>query len=213
MKSISKFLVVAIWAALIYTLYRLDLLTGNIDNLNQFFDESGSYKTLIFVALSSLRIVALIPSAVFMVLGGIIFNPFESILLTLISIIISETMVYVASKVLVSSQIQSYLINKYPKLYELLLRNNTRILSLGILCPIAPSDVACFLASSTGISYRKFMTTVVFSSMPMIILYSFLGNNVVSSANNTIIIAGIIILISLYSIYLWNRAQRQRRLA
>jgi uncharacterized membrane protein YdjX (TVP38/TMEM64 family) len=213
MKKISKFLVIAIWVALIYILFRLDLLTGNIDNLNQFFDDSGSYKPLIFIALSSLRIVALIPSAVFMILGGIIFNPFEGILLTTVSVIISESMVYLASKVLVCSHIQNYLINKYPKLYELLLRNNTKILSIGILCPIAPSDVACFLASSTGLSYRKFMKTVVVSNLPMTILYSFLGNNVLSSTNNTIIIIAIIILLSGYSIYLWNRAQRQQRLA
>lgn len=130
MKRINKFLIIAVWAALIYILFRLDLLTGNMDNLNQFFNSCGSYKVLIFIALSSLRIVALIPSAVFMILGGVIFNPFEGVLLTLISVVLSETMVYLTSKILVSSSVQGLLVNKYPKLYEQLLKNNTKILAI-----------------------------------------------------------------------------------
>lgn len=213
MKKISKFLIVTIWIALIYILFKLNLLTGNMDNLNDFFSNCGNYKVLIFIALSSLRIVALIPSAVFMILGGMIFTPIEGFVLTLISVILSETIVYITSKVLVSSDIQGYFVNKYPKLYELLLGNNTKILAIGILCPIAPSDAVCFLASSTGLSYRKFILTVIAANMPMMILYSFLGGNVISSANNTTIIVAIIFVISMYSIYLWNKEQRNERLA
>jgi uncharacterized membrane protein YdjX (TVP38/TMEM64 family) len=212
-KRTSKLLIAVIWTVIIYILFKLNLLTGDADNLKQFFNNTGNYKELIFIALSSLRIAALIPSAVFMILGGMIFNPLEGIALTLISVIVSETIVYGTSKILVSSHIQDYLINKYPKLYDLLLKNNTKILAIGILCPIAPSDVACFLASSTGLNYRKFILTVIASNMPMMILYGFLGNSVLSSVNNTIIIAAIIVMISIYSVHLWNKAQREHRLA
>lgn len=213
MKRISKLSIAVIWTVIIYILFKLNLLTGDAENLKQFFNNAGSYKELIFVAVSSLRIAALIPSAVFMILGGMIFNPLEGIALTLISVILSETIVYATSKVLVSSHIQDYLINKYPKLYELLLRNNIKILSIGILCPIAPSDIACFLASSTGLNYRKFILTVIVSNMPMMILYGFLGNSVLSSVNNTIIISVIIIMISIYSVHLWNKEQKVQKLA
>lgn len=212
MKKISRFSIIAVWAGLIYILYRMNLLTGNMDNLNQFFDSCGKYKPLVFIALSSLRIAALIPSAVFMILGGMMFSPIQGFALTLISVILSETIVYIASKVLVSSGIKDYIVNKNPKLYELLIRNNTKILAIGILCPIAPSDAVCFLGSSTGLNYVKFMLTVLAANMPMMILYSFLGNSVIYSVNNTIIISGIIIAVSTYSIYLWNKAQRSHRL-
>lgn len=213
MKRIIKFLIVVVWVTLIYILFRLNLLTGNMDNLNHFFSIWCNYKALIFVVLSSLRIVALIPSAAFMVLGGMIFNPMEGFALTLISVILSETIVYATSKILVSSSIQKYLVNKYPKLYKLLIRNNIKILAIGILCPIAPSDVACFLASSSGLNYRKFILTVIIANMPMMILYSFLGNSVISSANSTVIIVAIIFAISIYSVYLWNKEQRKQILA
>lgn len=213
MKRIGKFLIVAIWITLIYMLFRLNLLTGNMDNLNHFFSGCVNYKALLFIALSSLRIAALIPSAIFMVLGGMLFRPIEGITLTLISVIISETIVYITSKVLISSCIQNYLINKYPKLYELLLKNNAKILAIGILCPIAPSDAACFLASSTGLNYRKFILVVIIANMPMMILYSFLGNSVISSSNNIIIIATVILTMSIYSIYLWRKEQRKQELA
>lgn len=213
MKKTSKFLVVAIWAALAYVLFRLNLLNGDMDNLNQFFNNYGSNKVLIFIVLASLRIVALIPSAVFMILGGILFNPLAGVVLTLISVIISETIVYVTSKILLGSQIQDNLVKKYPKLYELLLKNNKKVLAIGILCPIAPSDIACFLASSTGLNYRKFILIAIISNIPMMILYSFLGNNILSSTGNTIIVGVIIAVISIYSVYLWNKAQRVQRFA
>jgi uncharacterized membrane protein YdjX (TVP38/TMEM64 family) len=44
------------------------------------------------------------------------------------------------------------------------------------------------------------------------ILYSFLGNSVISAANNTIVIAAFIVIISIYSIYSWNKEQRKQRL-
>lgn len=209
----SKFLIGAVWAALIYILFRFNLLTGDMDNIKIFVNNCGAYKELIFIALAVMRIVAFIPSAVFMIIGGIIFNPIEGVALTFISVILSETIVYIISKILVCSNMQDYLVKRNPKLYKLLLKNNTKILAIGILCPIAPSDVACFLAGSTGLSYIKFMLTVIISNMPMMILYSFLGNNVMSSASNTIIIAAIIVVMSIYSIYLWNKEQRVNKLA
>lgn len=213
MKKISRFLIVVIWAVVAYVLFRLNLLTGDMDKINQVFNSYGDNKVLIFIALSSLRVAALIPSAVFMIMGGMLFNPWVGVLLTLISVIISETVVYTTSKILIGSQMQGNLVKKYPKLYESILRNNKKILAIGILCPIAPSDLTCFLASSTGLNYRKFILTAVIANLPMVILYSFLGNNILSSAGNTIIVVVIIAAISIYSIYLWNKSQRVQRFA
>jgi uncharacterized membrane protein YdjX (TVP38/TMEM64 family) len=202
-----------IWAVVAYVLFRLNLLTGDMDKINQVFNSYGDNKVLIFITLSSLRVAALIPSAVFMIMGGMLFNPLVGVLLTLISVIISETIVYTTSKILIGSQMQGNLVKKYPKLYESILRNNKKILAIGILCPIAPSDLTCFLASSTGLNYRKFILTAVIANLPMVILYSFLGNNILSSAGNTIIVVVIIAAISIYSIYLWNKSQRVQRFA
>lgn len=212
MKRVSKILTIIVWAYLIYVLFKLNLLTGSMDTLKEFFNSCGNYRELIFISISSLRIVALIPSAVFMILGGVIFSPFEGIILTAISLILSETIIYITSRILVGSDIQKLLVNKHPKLYQLLFKNSLKILAIGILCPIAPSDVACFLASSTGLSYRKFILTVMISNMPMMILYGFLGSSFLSSGNSIIII-GFIIMVSVYSLYLWNKEQRLEKLA
>lgn len=209
MKKISKFLIIAVWATLIYVLFKLDLINGNMNNLNKFFSSCNKYKVVLFIIFSTLRVVALMPSVMFMILGGMMFNPIEAFALTLVSILLSESIVYAVSKVLVSSGIQNYLVKKYPKTYSLLLKNNTRILAIGILCPIAPSDAACFLASSTGLNYRKYILTVVLANMPLMILYSFLGNSFIYSDNNITIIGVFILLIGSYSIYLWNKEQKQ----
>jgi uncharacterized membrane protein YdjX (TVP38/TMEM64 family) len=212
MKKLGKVLIIVVWVAIIYAFFKLNLLNGDMNKLSDFLKNHGEYKTLLFIALSTFRVLALIPSAVFMILGGIMFTPMQGFFLTLISVILSETIIFILSKVMLAAKVQEYLVNKYPKVYKLLLRNNTRILALGILCPLAPSDVACFLASSTGIKYGKFMVTVVIANIPMAILYSFLGDSVTSSLNNSLIIGSIVLVISCYSIYLWNREQKQYKI-
>lgn len=212
MKKLGKVLIIVVWAAIIYAFYKLNLLNGNVDKFAGFFKNHGNYKTLLFMALSTFRVLALIPSAVFMIIGGIMFTPIQGFFLTLISVILSETIIFILSKVMLATKVQEYLINKYPKVYKLLLKSNTRILALGILCPMAPSDVACFLACSTGIGYVKFIVTVVIANIPMAILYSFLGDSVISSLNNSLIIGSMVLAISCYSIYLWNREQKQYKI-
>jgi uncharacterized membrane protein YdjX (TVP38/TMEM64 family) len=212
MKKISKILILIIWIVLIYILFRLNLLNGDEDHLNQFFSSYAKYKGVLFVALSSFRVAALIPSVVFMILGGIMFEPMVGFTLTLVSVFFSETIIYIVSKILIGSGLENYLINKYPKLYKLLNKSNRKILAICILCPIAPSDPACFLASTTGLSYRKFIITVIIANIPMMILYSFLGNSVISLNNNIIIIAAFILIVSCYSVYLWNKEQKQQKL-
>lgn len=212
MKKLGKVLIIVVWAAIIYAFFKLNLLNGDMSKLSDFFKNHGDCKTLLFIALSTFRVLALIPSAVFMILGGIMFTPVQGFFLTLISVILSETIIFILSKVMLAAKVQEYLVDKYPKVYRLLLRNNTRILALGILCPLAPSDVACFLASSTGIKYGKFIVTVVIANIPMAILYSFLGDSVTSSLNNSLIIGSMVLAISCYSIYLWNREQKQYKI-
>lgn len=209
MKKAGKLLIICIWIFIIYLLFKLNLFSASMNDVNKFISRYSQYKTLIFVLLSTIRVAALIPGAVFMIIGGIIFNPIEGIFLTLISIILSETIVYWVSRFLIGSKIEEYLINKYPNVYKALRKNNSKLLSIGIICPIAPSDAACFMASSTGLSYFKFILIVAISNLPMMFLYGFLGNSIVTSFNNTIVIASMIIAVAAYSIYAWNRAQKQ----
>lgn len=96
------------------------------------------------------RISRVLTIAVWAVL---IYILFQGILLTLISIVLSESMVYITSRILVTS------------------------------------------------------------NMTMVILYGFLGNSFLSPGKNAIITAGIIIIISISSIYLWNIEQRLQRLS
>ncbi|MGL5353251.1 MAG: TVP38/TMEM64 family protein [Clostridium sp.] len=209
MKKISKLLVLIIWGILLFILFRLNLLTGDISIWSQLINDCENYKEILFVAVFSLRVIAFVPSAIFVLLGGIIFNPLKCCLLSLISVIISESIVYVISKSLLGSKIEHYLVGKYPKFYKILQSNNTKVLTLGILCPVTPSDVACFLASSTGLSYIRFMIIVIAANMPEIVLYSFFESSFKYSANSTIILVSFIIVIIGYTTYLWKREQKQ----
>lgn len=202
LKKFTLLLMLIVFILLICILLKLNLTNNNLINL---FSSNFKYKELIFIILASLRIILFIPGSVFFIIAEIVFNPVEAFIINLTSIILSETILYFTSKILTESKIHKFINRKYPKLHQIIMRNNIKILVLGILCPIAPSDAACFLASSTGLSYKKFIIIVTLSNAPMLALYSLIGYSAVTSGLNAIIFTVIIVLISSCSIFFWNR--------
>ncbi|NFS26709.1 TVP38/TMEM64 family protein, partial [Clostridium sporogenes] len=81
---------------------------------------------------------------------------------------------------------------------------NFRFLALGIICPIAPTDVICFLSSSLGLSYIKYILTIIISNIPIIGLYSYMGINYKESSLSVIILCLTISVLALYTMKIWN---------
>jgi uncharacterized membrane protein YdjX (TVP38/TMEM64 family) len=213
MKKLIQITAVVVWLLIIFCFYKLDILSGDMNNIITVANANSAYKVIIFIILSTVRITAFIPSAVFMILGGMMFSPVRAFLYTAISVFLSEAVLYVASRTFIGEQLKKRLEGKYSKLYKMIDKNNVRILALGVLCPVAPSDVVCFLAASTNLGFKKFIITVLLANMPMMLLYSFLGDSFLSNSSNSMVIAAIVILIGAYCFYIWNKEQRKYKLA
>lgn len=52
------------------------------------------YSALLFLIIASLRIFTLIPCTVFIIIGGVLFNPLEAFILTTIANLISEIILF-----------------------------------------------------------------------------------------------------------------------
>ncbi|MFP4960119.1 hypothetical protein ACI43K_19650 [Bacillus subtilis] len=93
---------------------------------------------------------------------------------------------------------------KYPELKKLLETYNYKFLALGMICPIAPTDVVCFLSAAVGIKYTTYILTVIVTNIPLLIFSSFIVINFSESLMGTVLVVASFVLVSIVSIKMWN---------
>ena len=99
-----------------------------------------------------------------MLLGGLIFEPNKAFVLSLLRIVISWMLLFFAiAKVKILSGLRKRIENKYPEVISLLEAYNYKILGIGVLCPVAPTDAIVFLSSYMGIKFFKISFSVYWS--------------------------------------------------
>lgn len=140
----KKITIVSIWILFIYILKQNHLFSLDMDTLKQFISGNTKYAMLLFVALWVVRLLIFIPGVTLMILGGICFDPIVGFLLSMVGMILSETVVYIFSRIFSNEKIIQYLERKHPELKTSLESYNYKLLALGIICPIAPTDAICF---------------------------------------------------------------------
>lgn len=160
---------------------------------------------LIFLSLWILRLVLFIPGVTLMLLGGLIFSPMEAFILSMLGLIISDSLVFAIGKSSLFEGLRNKLKNKYEDIFILIQEYNYKLLALGVLCPVAPTDVICYLSSYLGLGYRKFLITFVLANLPATFLYSFLGTSFSESIYNTLFIVIMLAVTSIVSILEWNK--------
>ncbi|MCY6369505.1 TVP38/TMEM64 family protein [Clostridium ganghwense] len=201
----KNLLILIIWTILAYILFSKGLITSDYNKLLTFINLHKKHAILFFIILSVLRICVFIPGTVFMILSGILFNPITAFLLSMTAMIIDQTIIYLLANIFSNSKLQSKFTNKYPYIVPLLKQYGYKFLSIGIICPISPTDVVCFLSASLKLNYFKYILVVIISNTPLILLYSFIGNSFNHSIYVLILMITCVILISIYTIQMWNK--------
>ena len=166
--------------------------------------EGNPLSEVFFIGLWSIRLIAFIPGVTLMLLGGLIFEPNKAFVLSLLGIVISDAIVFAIAKVKILSGLRKRIENKYPEVISLLEAYNYKILGIGVLCPVAPTDAIVFLSSYMGISFSKFLLVFIGANLPALFLYSYLGESFDGSIINTVMIVITLIITGVFSIKLWN---------
>lgn len=99
---------------------------------------------------------------------------------------------------------QNKIIEKYPKLYNMIKKNNVQILALGVSSPVVPSDVVCFFSVLTEITLIKYILTIFIADTPVILLYTFLGISMKYSVYVFVVMLIIMILVNFINFKRWN---------
>lgn len=172
--------------------------------------ESKKFSELIFISLWSLRLILFIPGVTLMILGGLIFDLSKAFLLSMIGIVLSDILVFLLAKSKLLSGFRNKLENKYKDIIDLIEKYNYKILGIGVLCPVAPTDAIVFLSSYVGMKFSRFLVVFIIANIPALFLYSNLGESFQDSNMNTIFIIITLIISGILSIKLWNNLKRKK---
>ncbi|CUO91275.1 VTT domain-containing protein [Clostridium disporicum] len=176
----------------------------SIENLKMII-KGSNIAYLIFLGIWIIRLIAFIPGVSLMLLGGLIFSPIEALILSLLGLVLSDTLVFILGKMDLFEGIKNKIKKKYKDIYKLVEEENHKILAIGVLCPVAPTDVICYLSSYLGLGYRRFIITFIIANIPAVSLYSFLGDSFSNSIYNTVFIIITLIVTSIITIKKWNK--------
>lgn len=172
--------------------------------------ESKKFSELIFISLWYLRLILFIPGVTLMILGGLIFDPSKAFLLSMIGIVLSDILVFLLAKSKLLSGFRNKLENKYKDIIDLIEKYNYKILGIGVLCLVAPTDAIVFLSSYVGMKFSRFLVVFIIANIPALFLYSNLGESFQDSNMNTIFIIITLIISGILSIKLWNNLKRKK---
>lgn len=202
--KLFKGIVFLFWVTILLIFIKYRLYDNGSDKIVKFLNTYGQYKEILFVIIASLRIFTLIPCTVFIIIGGVLFNPLEAFILTAAANLISEILLFYFAKLTFGMSYQSKLIQKYPKIYKMIKKNNVQILALGVSSPVVPSDIVCFFSVLTEITFAKYVLTIFIADTPVILLYTFLGISIKYSLYVFAVMLLVLILFNFIGFKRWN---------
>ena len=204
MNKLFKIIIFLFWISILFIFFKYQLYNNGTYKIINFLKIYPQYSALLFLIIASLRTFTLIPCTIFIIIGGMLFSPLEAFVLTTIANLLSEILLFFFTKITLSTNYQNKMINKYPKIYNVIEKNTVQILALGVSSPVVPSDVVCFFSALTGISFKKYVLTIFLADTPIILLYTFLGISVKYSIYVFIVTLIFILLLSYFNFKKWN---------
>lgn len=209
MKFQKRYIILFLWIVLIVILKKYNIITMDVYSTKKYLNHYGNFSEAVFIGLWSVRLLAFIPGFIFMIIGGIYFGPLKGFLLSMIGITLSQSLIYAASKKLSSPKIKEAIIKQYPNVIPLFEKYNYKFLILGIVCPVAPTDVICYFSTYMGIRYRKYITIVISINAPLVLIYSYVGKGFSNNLYTLSIIGMALMLIAVFSVKIWEKMKRQ----
>lgn len=167
--------------------------------------EAGIMSPAVFVGLWVVRLVAAIPGVTLTILGGLMYSPAEAVVLSLMGLVLSDSLIFLLGKSGLFKGLRKRLTQKHSDLMKMLEKYNYKFLALGVLCPVAPTDAICYFSAYLGSGYLKYISTFILANLPSVFLYSYMGESFKDSIWNTILIAITIMATGIVSLRVWNK--------
>lgn len=212
MKKRNKLILIVIfWLAITAVLYSQGLLTTDINKINEIIGENPIKMRGIFVFLSTTRVLFFIPQTIFIIIGSMLFGPYEGFVLSVISLAMSQSIMYIIGRCFQNQLLGEKFLEKNKGIISIIKKYGYRILALGIACPIVPSDVVTLSAACIKLNYKRCIATIVIADAPMIYLYGFLGTEIQDTFFFKLIAIIAIAFVSYYTFVIWNKVNNNSK--
>ena len=144
--------------------------------MKDFVEQFGSLSVFALIVLQILQVVfPIVPGGIGMVVATLIFGIWWGFIINYISISIGSIIVFQIGRKFGKPLILKYFNEKLFARYEKLLDNQhkfDKIFAVSILLPVAPDDFLCYLAGTTDMSLKKFVTIILLGKPPTTFIYS-----------------------------------------
>ena len=141
---------------------------------------------LVYLVMSALRGITLLPSTPMVIAGTLLFptQPFEVLMACLAGIFLSSSMIYFFSEFL---GFHEYFEDHKPELTHRLKARLERpsgfvFVALWAFFPLVPTDLVCYLAGTTAMNYWKFIAAVLAGETILCTFYVYFGGAMVRLA-------------------------------
>lgn len=209
-KKRKVLIVIALWMMVAFILYKCGFLITDINKIRELIGNNPLEMRLLFILLSTIRIMLFIPQTIFILVGSVVFGVYEGTLLSLIALFLSQSFMFFIGKYF-GNDLLDVKKSKYKDIIEDIRLYGYRFLALGVICPVAPLDSIVFLTGLIGLKYKKVMATIIIVDIPMIILYSVVGGGINQSIFVKIFAVVAIAFISYYTFILWNKIKSSKK--
>lgn len=182
MKKISLFIVIVLLVIfLAYQFGLIDLLT-NISDLRAYLENLGWWGYVIFILLSVIVAVFLLPGQVLAIVGGLAYGGLIGGALTVIGASLGATLSFIIGKYVA----RGYIIQRFgndptfQKIEKGVRENGLSFLIFTRLVPIFPFAIQSYAYAMTPMSVKKFSLISFLTMMPASFIYAIMASEIVA---------------------------------
>lgn len=182
MKKISLFIVIVLLAIfLAYQFGLIEFLT-NISDLRTYLENLGWWGYVIFILLSVIVAVFLLPGQFLAIVGGLAYGGLIGGALTVIGASLGATLSFIIGKYVA----RGYIIQRFgndptfQKIEKGVRENGLSFLIFTRLVPIFPFAIQSYAYAMTPMSVKKFSLISFLTMMPASFIYAFMASEIVA---------------------------------
>lgn len=196
-KKIISLLVIASLITIVFCFrHEMVKLIQNPYKVRDYIQTYRNFAILIFLFLSTIRSVFLLPAGVFAIISGLTFGNILGTLLTCIGITLSGALSYLISKYFARDIILNFINKRFGKINDIFKKEGLFYIATLRLIPIFPFDAISFAAGLVNISFYDFVLGTFIGSLPGAFIYTFLGNSLMDISSPKFRLAILLVIIT-----------------
>jgi uncharacterized membrane protein YdjX (TVP38/TMEM64 family) len=168
------------------------------DAIRESVDDMGVWAPLVFVAIVAFRIPLMVPSALILIAGGLVFGSVEGTLYGAAGLVLSALFLFLTSRWAGRDAVEARLPARLRGPLDLMgSRAGALFIALGTAYPLSVISAYPLIAGMTGMALPVFLVAVVTGSLGRAALYTYFGSSLADAEPGRLVLAGGLVLAAL----------------